>query len=153
MKESRQEQQRKAEGNLSELEGSKESAINGKQKDSGQKETPVVSATMGTNAEHRRAHRLSYTEPETQNDGKTSSQGNFLRGRSPSGKRNRRPCKDDITGKCTNPSCDSWHPAVCQNYKTESSCKFDEKCSFVHRVDCQPNTNLKRIVAKVLLPF
>ena len=108
---------------------------------------------MGTNVEHRRARPLSYTEPETQNDGKTSSEGNFLRGRSPSGQRNRRPCKDDITGKCANPSFDSRHPPVCQNYSTESGCKFDEKCSFVHRVDCQPNTNLKRIVAKVLLPF
>ena len=38
--------------------GSKESAINGKQKNNGQKETPVVSATMGTNVEYRRAHPL-----------------------------------------------------------------------------------------------
>ena len=58
MTESRQEHQRKAKGNLSALKGSKESAINGKHKDSAQKETHVVSATMRTNVENQRAHPL-----------------------------------------------------------------------------------------------
>ena len=56
MKESRQEHQRNAKGNQSALMGSKESAINGKQKDSAQEETLVVFATMRTNVENHRAH-------------------------------------------------------------------------------------------------
>ena len=40
-----------------------------------------------------------------------------LRDRSTSGKISRRPCKDHISGKCTNTSCHYWHPPVCQNYK------------------------------------
>ena len=130
MNESRQEQQRKAQGNLAALRGSKESAIKGKQKHSAEEETPVVSVTMGTNVEHRRARPLSHPEPQTQNSGKASSEGNFLRGWSPSGQRNRIPCKDDITGTCANSSLDSRHPPVCQNYRTESGCKFDDKVLF-----------------------
>ena len=26
------------------------------------------------------------------------------------------PCKDSLRGKCTNPSCNLWHPPVCYNY-------------------------------------
>ena len=56
MKESRQEHQRK--GKQSVLKGSKESAINGKHKDSECPETLAVSATMRTNVENQRAHPL-----------------------------------------------------------------------------------------------
>ena len=58
MTESRQEHRRKAKGNPSALTGSKESAINGKRKDSAQEETLVVSATMRINVEKQCAHPL-----------------------------------------------------------------------------------------------
>ena len=80
------------------------------------------------------------------NDEKSFLKGNTLGGHSPSGKRNQRPCKDDISGKCTNPSCDFWHPYV-KNYKTQSGCRFGEKCK--HReVDSQPNKKPKKTGGK-----
>ena len=43
-----------------------------------------------------------------------------------------------------NPLCDSWHPPVCQNYKTQSGCRFGGKCSFLHReAERQPNRRTK----------
>ena len=101
----------------------------------------VVSATM------RKSTRFSFPAPESQTKtvGK-SSKGKALRGRSPSGKRDRRSCRDYIRGKCTNPRV---VPPVCQNHKTESGCKFDERCSFVHREADRPNTRPKRMVLKV----
>ena len=51
-------------------------------------------------------------EPQTQSHGKISSKGKALRGRSPSGKRCRRPCKDYISEKCTNPRAMSWQPPL-----------------------------------------
>ena len=36
--------------------------------------------------------------------------------------------------------CDSWHLPACQNYKSESTYKFDEKYAFMHReIDSQLN--------------
>ena len=58
MKESKQEHQRKAKGKLSALKGSKESAVNRKQKDSAHEETHVVSPTTRTNVVNQGAHPL-----------------------------------------------------------------------------------------------
>ena len=58
LKESRQELWRKGKGNLSAVRGSKESAVNGKQRNSAQEETHVVFTTMRTNVESQRAHHL-----------------------------------------------------------------------------------------------
>ena len=41
------------------------------------------------------------------------------RGRSPSGKMARLPCKDYLKGTCTTPLCEKWHPPECLFYKTE----------------------------------
>ena len=61
--------------------------------------------------------------------------------------------KKNLKGKCTDPSCDYWHPPVCRNYKSESGCKFGEKCVFRHtEVDSQPSRSRRRMVVKVLLP-
>ena len=144
MKESRQEHLQKA--NRSALKGSRESAINGMQKDSAQEEIHVVSATMRTNVENQRAH------PLLLQNRRRKSEGMSLRGRSPSGKRSRRPCKDYISGKCTNPSCDSWHPPVCQNFKTHSGCKFGESWSeCTERLKVSLTKDRKRMPTKVLL--
>ena len=71
-------------------------------------------------------------------------------GWSPSGKSNRLPCRDFLTGICTKLPCDYWHPPECQFYKTESGCKFGDKCSFAHRqVEGQPSKKKgKRMVTK-----
>ena len=38
-----------------------------------------------------------------------------------------------MKGICTKLPCDKWHPPECQFYKSESGCKFGNKCSFPHR--------------------
>ena len=67
------------------------------------------------------------------------------RGRSPSGKLARLPCKDDLTGTCTTPLWEKWHPPECLFYKSEKGCKFGEKCSYAHhQVDKQPSKRSKK---------
>ena len=61
------------------------------------------------------------------------------KGKSPSGRMSRWPCKDYLRGTCNNSFCEKWHPPECLYYKTKSGCRFGEKCSFAHRqVDAQP---------------
>ena len=55
------------------------------------------------------------------------------RGKSPSGRMSRWPCKDYLKGTCTNSFCKKWHPPECLFHKTESGCRFGEKCSYAHR--------------------
>ena len=39
-----------------------------------------------------------------------------------------------VTSKtCTNSFCERWHPPECLFYKSESGCRFGEKCSYAHR--------------------
>ena len=42
------------------------------------------------------------------------------RGKSPSGRMSRWPCKDYFKGTCTNSFCAKWHPPECLFYKTKS---------------------------------
>ena len=66
------------------------------------------------------------------------------RGKSPSGRMSRWPCKDYLRGTCNNSFCERWHPPECLYYKTKSGCQFGEKCSFAHRqVDQQPTKRSK----------
>ena len=66
------------------------------------------------------------------------------RGKGPSGRMSRWPCKDYLRGTCTNSFCDKWHPPECSFYKTKRGCRFGEKCSFAHRqVDEQPTKRSK----------
>ena len=66
------------------------------------------------------------------------------RGKSPSGRTSRWPCKDYLKGTCNNSFCGKWHPPECLYYKTKSGCRFGEKCSFAHRqVDEQPTKRSK----------
>ena len=61
------------------------------------------------------------------------------RGKSPSGRMSRWPCKDYLGGTCNNSFCEKWHLPECLYYKTKNGCRFGEKCSFAHRqVDAQP---------------
>ena len=67
------------------------------------------------------------------------------RGKSPSGRMSRWPCKDYLKGTCTNSFCEKWHPPECLFYKTKSGCRFVEKCSHAHRqVDEQPSKRSKK---------
>ena len=67
------------------------------------------------------------------------------RGRSPSGKMFRLPCKDYLKGSCTTPFCEKWHPPDCLFYKSANGCRFGEKCSYAHRqVDEQPSKRSKK---------
>ena len=61
------------------------------------------------------------------------------RGRSPSGRMSRWPCKDYLKGTCNNSFCEKWYPPECLFYKSENGCRCGEKCSYAHRqVDEQP---------------
>ena len=67
------------------------------------------------------------------------------RGKSPSGRMSRWPCKDYLKGTCANSFCEKWHPPVCLFYKSENGCRCGEKCSYVHRqVDEQPSERSKK---------
>ena len=67
------------------------------------------------------------------------------RGRSPSGKMARLPCKDYLKGTCTTPFCEKWHPSECLFHKSEHGCRFGEKCSCAHRqVEEQPSKRSKK---------
>ena len=74
-----------------------------------------------------------------QQNERKSSRTRSPRGRSPSSRMSRWPCKDYLKGTCTNSFCEKWHPPECLFYKTKSGCRFGEKCSYAHRqVDEQP---------------
>ena len=136
-------------GNPVGVEKSTESGINGKQKDSAQKETRSGSATMRISVEKQHNRPLLAPGAQTENDGKSSLKGKTLRGRSPSGKRSRRPCRNNTRGNCTTPSCDYGYPPECQDYKTHSGCKFGELCVLTHKeVDSLPNKKQKKTVGE-----
>ena len=64
-----------------------------------------------------------------QNERKTS-RTRSPRGKSPSGRMFRWPCKDYLKGTCNNSFCEKWHPPEWLFYKTKSGCRFGEKCSY-----------------------
>ena len=67
------------------------------------------------------------------------------RGKSPSGRMSRWPCKDYLKGTCNNSFCEKWHPPECLFHKTKSGCRFGEKCSYAHRqVDERPSKRSKK---------
>ena len=80
-----------------------------------------------------------------QQDERKSLRTRSPRGRSPSGRMSRWPCKDCLRGTCNNSFCAKWHPPECLFYKTKSGCRFGEKCSYAHRqVDEQPTKRSKK---------
>ena len=84
---------------------------------------------------HEMNKRAKSTQPNpssrssTQQNAKNASGTMSPRGRSPSGKMARLPCKDYLKGTCTNSLCEEWHPPECLFYKSENGCRFGEKCS------------------------
>ena len=95
---------------------------------------------------HDTNKRAKSTQPKppprssTRQNEKNASRTRSPRGRSPSGRMSRWPCKDYLKGTCTNPFCEKWHPPECLSYKSENGCRFGEKCSYAHRqADEQPD--------------
>ena len=79
-----------------------------------------------------------------QNERKASRTGS-PRGRSPSGRTSRWPCKDNLRGTCNNSFCEKWHLPESLFYKTKSGCQLWEKCSYAHRqVDEQPSKRIHK---------
>ena len=68
-----------------------------------------------------------------QQDERKTSRTRSPRGKSPSGRMSRWPCKDYFEGTCNNSVGERWHPPECLFYKSKSGCRFGEKCSFAHR--------------------
>ena len=67
------------------------------------------------------------------------------RGKSPSGRMSRWPCKDYLKGTCINSFCEKWHLPEWLFHKSENGCRFGEKCSYAHRqVDEQPRKRSKK---------
>ena len=78
-------------------------------------------------------------------DERKTSRTRSPRGKSPSGRMSRWPCKDYLKGTCTNSFWEKWHHPECLFYKTKSGCRFGEKCSYAHRqVDEQPSKRSKK---------
>ena len=68
-----------------------------------------------------------------QQDERKAARTRSPRGKSSSGRMSRWLCKDYLKGTCTNSFCEKRHPPECLFYKSESGCRFGEKCSYAHR--------------------
>ena len=80
-----------------------------------------------------------------QQDERKTSRTRSPKGKSPSGRVSRWPCKDYLKGTCTISFCEKWHPPECLFYKTKSGCRFGEKCSYARRqVDERPGKRSKK---------
>ena len=81
----------------------------------------------------------------TRQNERNASRTRSPRGKSPSGRVSRWPCKNYPKVTCTNSFCEKWHPPECLFCKTKSGCRFGEKCSNAHRqVDEQPCKRSKK---------
>ena len=85
---------------------------------------------------------------------KNASRTKSPRGRSPSGKVARLPCKDQLKGTCTTSFCEKWHPPECLFYKSENGCKLWDTCSYAHRqVEELPSKRFKKNGDKSAVPM
>ena len=78
-------------------------------RDSVRKETLAVSGTMQISVPNLRLSPLLLPEHPASQDVKGSAKAESPRGRNPSGRINRMPCKDHLKCTCANPSCEKWH--------------------------------------------
>ena len=73
---------------------------------------------------HEKDKRAKSTQPNpsprssAQQNVKNASRTKSPRGRSPSGRMARLPCKHYLKGTCTTPFCEKWHPPECLFYKS-----------------------------------
>ena len=121
--------------------------IVGKWESNGQcflKETIVVSVTISINVQKMTQPSPSPNSFMQQSERK-ASRTRSPRGKSPSGRMSRWPCKDYLKEPFTNSFCEKWHRPECLFYKTKSGCRFGEKCSYAHRqVDEQRSNRSKK---------
>ena len=69
-------------------------------------------------------------------------------------KRTKTVQKNPQRRKCTDPSCDYWHPPIRQNYKFEAGCNFGDQCLFGHtEADGQPCEMSKKSGGKGSVPI
>ena len=116
---------------------------NGKPTGNAWEEAIVVSATIWISVGKVAPSNPSPNSFMRQNERKPS-RTRSPRGKSPSGRMSRWPCKDYLRGICNNSFCEKWHPPEFLYYKTKSGCRFGEKCSFGHRqIDEQPTKRSK----------
>ena len=111
-------------------------------------EPPRLSSILRKSSDMQNQSNVTQPNPSPnsfmQQDEKKASKTRSPRGRSPSGRMFRWPCKDHLKGTCTNSFFEKWHPPECLFYKTKSGCRFGEKCSSAHRqVDAQPSKRFK----------
>ena len=86
----------------------------------------------------------------TRQNGRNASRTRSPRGKSPSGRMYRWPCKDYLKGTCTNSFCEKWRPPECLFYKSESGCRIGESALIrFARLKNSPAKGLKRMVTKV----
>ena len=105
----------------------------------GNYERNAVVKSQGT--KQRNPSPNSFMQQNERNASRTRSP----RGKSPSGRMYRWPCKDYLKGTCNNSFCERWHPLECLFYKTKNCCRFGRKCSYAHRqVDEQPTERSKK---------
>ena len=94
----------------------------------------------------------SNTSPNSfmQQSERNASRTRSPRGKSPSGRMSRWPCKDYLKGTCINSFCEKWHPPECLFYKTKSGCRFG-KSARMHIVRLMNNLvkGPKRMMTKV----
>ena len=100
--------------------------------------------------------RAKMTQPKpspsssTQQNVKNASRTRSLRGKSPSGRMSRLPCKDYLKGTCSNLFCEKWHPPECLFYKSENGCRFGENALMrIARLMNSLAKGVKRMVTKV----
>ena len=68
----------------------------------------------------------------------SESKGPGLRGKSPSGRENCRPCMVYLKGKCEKgKACNYWHPPECTYFK-RGNCNRGKKCVFRHCTNANP---------------
>ena len=116
------------------------------------KRTGSVLKVANCSFRHDFNKRAKSTEPKpspssssTWQNGGNASRTKSPRGRSPSGRMFRLPCKSYLKGTCTFSSCEKWHPPLCLFYKSEIGFRFGEKCSHAHRqVEEQPSKRSKK---------
>ena len=101
-------------------------SIDGKQLDNVQEKTLVVSATEAiVDKKHNRPLLLHKRRLTEENPRKVLVPGDKVLLEVKARKRATKILK----GKCTDPSCDYWHPPACQDYKSVSGCKFGDPMS------------------------
>ena len=86
----------------------------------------------GSHSGQRAQSSSSTSRAPTQTDGRKLYKYGNLTGESPSCLKPENRVKIILRGTRTEPSCDFWHPPICLNHKSDSRCKYGDKCKILH---------------------